>query len=122
MTVDEIMIIKNAAKGDHAAFEQIVNLYEKKVYNIAFKYCNNVEDAMDISQEVFLRVYRFLPKFNGDSQFVMMLLAKKRELRKFRWKEKTRMTMIIKLMFLMKRFPLRSFLRKKNFKKQYEMV
>lgn len=69
MTVDEIMIIKNAAKGDHAAFEQIVNLYEKKVYNIAFKYCNNVEDAMDISQEVFLRVYRFLPKFNGDSQF-----------------------------------------------------
>ena len=69
MSVDEKDIVKKASLGDHAAFEQIVNLYEKKVYNIALRYCNNSHDAMDISQEVFLRVYRFLPKFNGESQF-----------------------------------------------------
>lgn len=69
MKVDEKVIVQKASLGDHAAFEQIVSLYEKKIYNIALRYCNNSHDAMDISQEVFLRVYRFLPKFNGESQF-----------------------------------------------------
>ncbi len=69
MVLDEKAIVLKAAKGDHAAFEQIVNLYEKKIYNMALRYCNNSDDAMDISQEVFLRIYRFLPKFNGESQF-----------------------------------------------------
>ena len=67
--MDEKNIVFKAANGDHAAFEQIVNLYEKKIYNMALRYCNNSDDAMDISQEVFLRLYRFLPKFNGESQF-----------------------------------------------------
>lgn len=67
--MDEKTIVFKAANGDHAAFEQIVSLYEKKIYNMALRYCNNSDDAMDISQEVFLRIYRFLPKFNGESQF-----------------------------------------------------
>ena len=69
MGVDEKIMIKKASEGDHAVFEQIVYLYEKKIYNIALRYCNDSQDAMDISQEVFLRIYRFLPKFNGESQF-----------------------------------------------------
>jgi len=60
-------IVARAQKGDHDAFEQIVTAFEKKVYNMALRYTNDPEDALDISQEVFLRVYRFLPNYKGNS-------------------------------------------------------
>ena len=42
-------------------------MFEKKVYNMALRYTADPQDALDICQEVFLRVYRFLPKYKGDS-------------------------------------------------------
>lgn len=62
-------IVRRAKSGDERAFEQLVLEYENKVYNLAYRYTNNEFDARDISQEVFLRVYRFLGQFNEDSQF-----------------------------------------------------
>lgn len=53
--------------GDREAFEALVRACEKKVYQLALRYTNNEADAMDISQEVFLRVYRSLPSFKGES-------------------------------------------------------
>ncbi len=65
--MNEYEIVALAKNGDHNAFEQIVTTYEKKVYNMALRYTGDPEDALDICQEVFLRVYRFLPKYRGES-------------------------------------------------------
>ena len=65
----EISIIKQVLGGDADAFEHIVKKYEKKVYNLALRYLKNRDDALDLSQEVFIQVYNNLAQFRGDSQF-----------------------------------------------------
>ena len=65
--MSEKELVALAVKGDNYAFEQIVTMFEKKVYNMALRYTADPQDALDICQEVFLRVYRFLPRFKGDS-------------------------------------------------------
>ena len=53
-------IIRRAAKGDEEAFAALVNKYQHMVYNLALSMLRNRDDALDVSQEVFLKVYRFL--------------------------------------------------------------
>lgn len=67
--MNEHMVISRAKQGDHRAFEVLVTEYEQKVYSLAYHYVGSEQDAMDICQEVFLRVYRFLPQFSGESRF-----------------------------------------------------
>lgn len=62
-------LIQKAKKGDVNAFEQLVLAHEKKVFNIAFRIMGNQEDAYDISQETFIKVFRNLEKFNEKSTF-----------------------------------------------------
>ena len=54
-------------KGDAEAFSEFVREYEKNVYNIALRVLKNAQDAEDAAQEVFLRVYRNIRKFEGRS-------------------------------------------------------
>lgn len=61
--------ISLARGGDMGAFEALVRKYEAKVFNIASHMLSNADDAMDASQEVFIRVYRSLSSFRGDSKF-----------------------------------------------------
>lgn len=62
-------LIRKAQHGDASAFEQLVYRYDKQVLSIAARYVNSAEEAKDIYQEVFLRVYRSLPKFELRSEF-----------------------------------------------------
>ena len=62
-------LVKKAKSGDREAFEQLVTEYEKKVYATAYRFMGSEADAMDMSQEVFIRVFRFLNKFNEESSF-----------------------------------------------------
>lgn len=62
-------LIHRAQGGDSLAFEQLVYRYDKQVLSIAARYVNSAEEAKDIYQEVFLRVYRSLPKFELRSEF-----------------------------------------------------
>ena len=55
MTGEE-MLVKRAKSGDEQAFEEIVKLYEKAVYNSALYIAKNRDDALDISQDVFLKL------------------------------------------------------------------
>jgi len=66
---DEELLVSRAARGDEAAFESIVLAYQDRVYTYALRMTGNPDDALDISQEAFLRVYRALPKFRGGSKF-----------------------------------------------------
>lgn len=62
-------LVQLAKAGDNAAFSQLVSAYEGKIYNLALRYLGNPDDAMDASQEVFLRMFRFLSGFQEDSSF-----------------------------------------------------
>ena len=62
-------LISRARNGETVAFEQLVRRYDRMVLGIANRYTQNAEDAQDIYQEVFMRVYRGLSGFQFKSQF-----------------------------------------------------
>jgi RNA polymerase sigma-70 factor (ECF subfamily) len=66
-TPDEL--IRNAQKGDPMAFKNLVYLYDNRVLRTAFKMLGNRQDAEDVYQEVFLRVYSSLHRFRFQSTF-----------------------------------------------------
>ncbi len=61
------MFLEKLRAGDEKAFEKLVKSCEKRVYLLALRYTGNASDAMDISQEVFIKVYRGLRRFKGES-------------------------------------------------------
>ena len=58
MSQTDYQLITNAQKGDMASFEELVYRYDHHVLNIAKSFRNSDEDAKDIYQEVFMRVFR----------------------------------------------------------------
>ena len=74
MTVnDELRIIEKIVDGDRNAFEGLILANQKNVYNLALKMTRNEEDALDISQEAFIKAYRQIGGFRGDSRFSVWL-------------------------------------------------
>lgn len=69
MQFNEDELIVEAQRGDAMAFERLVFQYDRQVLSIASSFTRNPDDARDIYQEVFLRVYRALPKFRFESKF-----------------------------------------------------
>ncbi len=69
LAVSEEDLIEQCRKGDASAFEQIVALYEKRVYNLAYRLTGNHDDAQDMAQEAFVKVWASLKEFRGDSSF-----------------------------------------------------
>lgn len=69
MSKSEKALISKAKKGDKTAFEELIVLNEKKVYNLAYRMAGNREDAFDISQEAFIKVYNNLESFKEESTF-----------------------------------------------------
>ena len=63
------VLIRAAQGGDHAAFEQLVRMYDQKVLRLAMNLLRSPEDARDVYQEAFLRVYRNLSSFRFDCSF-----------------------------------------------------
>ena len=70
---DELQLIKQVLDGDKTAFEALVIANEKNVYNLALKMTGNDEDALDISQEAFLKAYTKIGSFRGESRFSVWL-------------------------------------------------
>ena len=61
-------LVRRLQKGDDTAFEEFVSEYEKKIYTLALRQMGNSQDAEDITQEVFLRVYRNIGTFRAESR------------------------------------------------------
>ncbi len=66
-------VIERAKAGEPAAFEQLVDSYQRKVLSTAWRMLGNREDARDAAQEVFLRVHKYLGGFRSDQDFAPWL-------------------------------------------------
>jgi RNA polymerase sigma-70 factor (ECF subfamily) len=66
---DETALIRSAQAGDSEAFEQLVRTYDQSVLRLAMNMLRSPEDARDVYQETFLRVYRNLANFRFDCSF-----------------------------------------------------
>ena len=65
----EYQLVTKARSGDLESFEALVNLYAKRIYHIAYKIVESIQDAEDVLQETFLKAFENLAKFRGESSF-----------------------------------------------------
>jgi len=65
----ETEIIQDVKNGSLESFDHLMQSYQGQVYKIAFGFAKNRDNAMDISQNVFLKAYQNINSFRGDSQF-----------------------------------------------------
>jgi RNA polymerase sigma-70 factor (ECF subfamily) len=61
-------LIERARKGDGRAFDELVGRHERRVFAIALRICRHREDALDVTQDVFVTALRSLGSFRGDAQ------------------------------------------------------
>jgi RNA polymerase sigma-70 factor (ECF subfamily) len=70
---DDQVLVEACRAGDRRAFKFLMVRYQRKVYSVAFGYLRNQEDALDVVQEAFIKVHRYLAKFEGNSSFYTWL-------------------------------------------------
>ena len=70
---EDILKVNAFLAGDENGFEFLFEKYRQKVYGIAYRFVRNREDALEVAQEVFLRVYQALEKFKTNSKFFTWL-------------------------------------------------
>jgi len=67
--VDELSLIRRAQEGDRSAFEALVRLYDQNVLRLALQVVGSSEEARDLYQESFLKVYRSIRNFRAEAKF-----------------------------------------------------
>jgi RNA polymerase sigma-70 factor (ECF subfamily) len=73
--VDEIELIEQALSGNRDSFSQLMHRYAGAVYGLAYRMLGNAHDAEDASQEIFLRAYAHLARFDRSRRFSTWLLS-----------------------------------------------
>src|ERR671913_498663 len=69
----DLILAQSAAKGDMKAFEEIYNRHHRRVYSLCLRMLQNTAEAEDLTQEVFIQLYRKIGSFRGDSAFTTWL-------------------------------------------------
>lgn len=67
--IEELQCIRKAAQGDAAAFEELVVRYQGQVFNLCLRMTADAEDAADLTQEAFVKVWKSLDTFQFDAAF-----------------------------------------------------
>ncbi len=75
-----LSLLEKARDGDRDAFKTIVSLYQKKVFLLAYSFLGNREDALDIVQETFMRLYQKLGLFQTEGNFQAWLFQMTRNM------------------------------------------
>lgn len=65
----DIDVISRVIRGDQHAYAELVHRYKDYVFTLALRFCKNREDAEEVSQDIFIKVYRSLADFKGTSKF-----------------------------------------------------
>ena len=66
---EEKRLIFRIKQNDHRAFEEIVKIYQKKIFKLAYSFFHDKDDAMEIVQETFLKLYKKIHQFREDLHF-----------------------------------------------------
>lgn len=66
---DDRELVKRAQAGDYSAFDSLVHKYQERVYSTLYHMTSNHEDANDLTQEAFIKAYKAIHSFKGDSSF-----------------------------------------------------
>src|SRR5215475_2986314 len=74
MTLRERLLIRRLQQRDEKAFVEVVRLYQHKVYNLVYRMLGNREEAEDVTQEVFITVFKSIDSFRGEAKFSTWLL------------------------------------------------
>lgn len=74
LSSEDIEIVNRCLAGDVNAFEVLIEKYKKAVYNTAYRMMGNREEAEDVSQEAFIRMYKSLSKYNPEYKFITWAL------------------------------------------------
>lgn len=69
----DLSLVQLAQRGDAGAFDALVRRYQHKVVKLVLRYVRDPAEAEDIAQEAFIKAYRALPRFRGDSAFYTWL-------------------------------------------------
>jgi len=69
MSNDEQLLLERSRSGDVAAFEILIEAYQKKIFNLAYRIVGNYHDAGDLSQEAFIRIFKSIANFKEQSSF-----------------------------------------------------
>src|SRR5579862_2280094 len=73
-------LIKQCLKGEQAAWEQIVRQYWRKVFNVAYKFVGKHDEAEDLTQDIFLKIFKSLDTFDRRANFQTWLISISRNL------------------------------------------
>src|ERR1700732_2853432 len=71
--VSDLSLVRRVQGGDKGAFDALVRKYQHKLVKLVMRYVRNPAEAEDIAQEAFIKAYRALPQFRGDSAFYTWL-------------------------------------------------
>jgi RNA polymerase sigma-70 factor (ECF subfamily) len=85
-------LVRRCRAGDGAAWEEIVQAYSRRIYNLAYRFTSRSDTAEDLTQEVFVRVYRSLDQYDpkqGDLQNWLMRLARNLIIDDYRKRQRT---------------------------------
>jgi RNA polymerase sigma-70 factor, ECF subfamily len=66
-------LVKRVQKGDQAAFDMLFARYQVRIINLISRYVRDADEVRDVAQEAFIKAYRAIPRFRGDSQFYTWL-------------------------------------------------
>src|ERR1700694_3075030 len=70
---DEAQFVAASKQGDQDAFAQLVQRYQRRIFNLVFRMLQQYEEASEITQETFLAAWQGLPSFRGDARFATWL-------------------------------------------------
>jgi len=73
LATDDLTLVQRVRTGDQRAFKLLVERYQRKVYAVAYGMVKDREEARDIAQEAFVKVYKYLEHFKGDASFYTWL-------------------------------------------------
>lgn len=76
----DLFLARRAAKGDPAAWDQVVELYGERIYNLALRFTGQTAEAEDLTQDIFLKLYQQLDRYRGDVPLMAWALRLSRNL------------------------------------------
>ncbi len=76
----DLFLARRAAAGNDEAWDQLVERHGRRLYNLAFQFAGNREDAEDLTQDIFIRLYQNLRSYRGDAPIISWALRLSRNL------------------------------------------